>query len=273
MNLPELPNRDNLIHRVQEVWRPPVFQPETNFRTALLAGVRRFFDLQAASIWRDLRSLLANCHGTVLDVGCGAQPYRTLLPQPARYVGIDTADALTRFGYQIPDVIYFEGDSWPIAADSVDTVIATETLEHVAQPRQFLSEARRVLKSNGCLLLTVPFAARWHYIPHDYWRFTPSALSAILTEAGFCTPFVYARGNELTVACYKVMALILMLLCGEYRLLPVRIAARITGCLLLPIMVCLAAVGQWSLHTRGGNDCLGYTVVAAPQAESAETAV
>ena len=68
---------------------------------------------------------------------------------------------------------------------SVENVLATETLEHVSRPVRFLAEARRCLSPGGRLMLTVPFAARWHYIPHDYWRFTPSGLRQLLTDAGF----------------------------------------------------------------------------------------
>src|SRR6185437_11496064 len=128
------------------------------------------------------------------------------------YRAIDHADALRHFGYSMPDTTYYEGDRWPVEDDSVDVVVCTETLEHVPEPRAFLAEAARCLRSGGCLILTVPFAARWHFIPHDYWRFTPSALQRLLTATGFSSTIVCARGNALTVACYKVMALILPLL-------------------------------------------------------------
>ena len=113
------------------------------------------------------------------------------------------------------------------------------------------------------MILTVPFAARWHYIPYDFWRFTPSGLKTVLTESGFAVPVVYARGGEVTVACYKVMALILMLLLGEFQWLPIKLCARVIGCVSLPLLVCLAVIGQWSLRSRGGNDCLGYTVLVS----------
>ncbi len=263
MKLPALPDRDNLIERQSEAWRPPIFRPNATSWDSLLASARRFLDLQASSIWRDLRALLVGCNGSVLDVGCGAQPYRSLLPKSVPYQGIDTADAAAHFGYEVPDTIYFTGDRWPIDSASRDLVLATETLEHVEHSDRFLAEARRVLKPDGCLVLTVPFAARWHYIPHDYWRFTPSGLRTLLTEAGFAVPTVYARGNEITVACYKGMALILMLALGQYRSLFLSIIGRFIGALLLPVLACLAVIGQISLSSRGGNDCLGYTVVAA----------
>ena len=255
--------RDNLLTRSTEFWRPPSFQPPTTRGARLAAAGRRMLDLQAASIWNDLSRMLRHCEGTVLDVGCGAQPYRGLFGPSVRYKAIDTAEALEHFGYQTPETQYITGDVWPVDDASVDVVFSTETLEHVSQPRRFLDEARRALKPGGLLILTVPFAARWHYIPHDYWRFTPSGLATLLAPAGFTDIAVYARGNELTVACYKAMALILPLLAARGESPIVTMLRRIVGVALSPVLIALAAVGQWSLRSRGGNDCLGYTVVAS----------
>lgn len=259
----KLLNRDNLVERKAESWRPPIFQRNMTAWEAFAASLRRFLDLQAASIWNDLKILLPQCHGSVLEVGCGAQPYRSLFPKTIRYTAIDTADANEHFGYQVPDTAYFQGPTWPVDSQTIDVVIATETLEHVEHTAQFLAEAKRVLKPDGELLLTVPFAARWHYIPYDYWRFTPSGIQTVLANAGFGNVCVYARGNEITVACYKVMQLILMLLLGECRSSSIRWLRIVAGILLMPLLVLLAGIGQISLRSRGGNDCLGYTVMAA----------
>ena len=252
-----LPRRDNLIDRQGEAWRPPLFTATNSVRGRCVAVLRRFLDLQAASIWNDLAVLLPSCGGSLLDVGCGAQPYRSLVPRDVKYAGIDTADAQQHFGYQVADTTYFPGETWPVADASVSNVLATETLEHVSRPERFLTEARRCLSPGGRLLLTVPFAARWHFIPHDYWRFTPSGLRQLLTEAGFAEIAVYARGNELTVACYKVVTLLLAWLFGTGGFV-----RRIISLLLSPLIVLLACIGQLSLRSRGGDDCLGYTVVA-----------
>ena len=79
--------------RTTEGWRPPLHAPPTTAVRRSLAALRRLIDLQAGSIWRDLAGELAEVEGLVLDVGCGAQPYRPLLGPSARYLGIDTADA------------------------------------------------------------------------------------------------------------------------------------------------------------------------------------
>ena len=98
-----------------------------------------------------------------------------------------------------------------------DAVLCTETLEHVRDAGAFLSELNRALAPGGQLILTVPFAARWHFVPYDYWRYTPSGLAHVLSEAGFCEVRIYARGGALAVAGYKVLGYVLLLLAGHGR--------------------------------------------------------
>jgi SAM-dependent methyltransferase len=276
-------SRTNMVGRKEESWRPPLFTSSKRRVDRLRFGVRRYLDLQLASIWTDLSVELPKVRGAVLDVGCGAQPYRSLFGSGVQYLGIDTIDARTHFGYVVPDTKYFESSTWPLSDGSIDFILCTEVLEHVSAPLQFLEEAERCLVPGGRILITVPFSARWHYIPFDYWRFTPTGLNTLLTASGFRNVAVYARGNEITVACYKLMALILPLLMPEqcFVSLPtdktaaslllsskgVRRALKVicyscAGVLLLPLLLILAAIGNLSLRGRGGDDCLGYTSIA-----------
>jgi SAM-dependent methyltransferase len=251
--------RENFATRTTERWQPPAFRPPRTRKDRLIAAGRRLLDLQAASAWHDLRIELADANGDVLDVGSGAQPYRPLLPAGARYRAIDVAVAGEAFGYDMPDTEYFEGDRWPVVDDSIDVVLATETLEHVPEPSVFLDEARRVLHAGGRIVMTVPFSARWHYIPHDYWRFTPSSLRNLLEAAGFANVVVYPRGNEVTVACYKLLGLIFpSVFPPEGGFGPRRLA----GLLALPLAGLIVLVAHASLRGDGGDDCLGWTVTA-----------
>jgi hypothetical protein len=122
-------NRKNMVGRREEAWRPPLFLRPDNASQKLLAVLRRLLDLQAGSIWRDLRVLLPQVRGAALDVGCGAQPFRPLFAPEAKYIAIDTVDSKAHFGYELPDVIYFAGDSWPVEDSSIDFVLCTETME------------------------------------------------------------------------------------------------------------------------------------------------
>ena len=255
-------SRPNLVLAHTEDWRPPAFEPPHSTMARLRAWGRRLLDLQAASIWRDMKRLLPLVRGEVLDVGCGAQPYREFFSPQTHILGIDRAAVSDAFGYHESDVRYFSGDSWPVVPDSVDVILSTETLEHVPDPARFLASAARGLKAGGRLILTVPFAARWHYIPYDYYRFTPSALNNLLSEAGFEDIAVYARGNAVTVACYKILSLLLPLLFPQNVGTIRRIALMTLGLATLPLAGVLALIGQWSLHRGSGDDCLGYTVVA-----------
>lgn len=104
------------------------------------------------------------------------------------------------------------------------------------------------------MCFTVPFQARFHYIPHDYWRFTPTALEMITEQAGFGSVRVTARGNDVVVACYKALGVC-------YRVGSCNVALLV---LLAPIIVVLLAVSHWALWMETGseNDCLGYTVLS-----------
>ncbi len=258
-----LPNRDNLTARTAERWKPPNFGPEKTPKDRLVGALRRFFDLQAGSMWRDLRVLLPQSAGVLVDVGCGAQPYRSLVPPAVRYIGLDSADAEKHFGYNVPDTIYFEGTVWPVEDAVADTVLCTETLEHILEPTVLLREAHRTLKSGGGrLILTVPFAARWHYIPYDYWRYTPSSLEHLLLQTGFSQIAVYSRGNHTTVACYKVMALAAPFLFPQDNSPVVKVLKRVVGVVLLPGYIIVAAIANLTMSARSADDCLGYTAVA-----------
>ena len=255
--------RENQATRRAEAWRPPLHAPGTSPLSAATSALRRFLDLQFGSIWRDLARILPGVRGQVVDVGCGAQPFRPLLSSGVRYIGVDTADAEANFGYRTPDTLYYQGDTLPITTGTSDLVLCTETLEHVLEPSPFLRELGRCLKPGGELLLTVPFAARWHFVPFDYWRYTPSSLDHLLRQAGFRHVRVYARGDGFTVACYKVMGCILPLLLSPVPNPVGRVLRAVAGLLFSPLLLACAVGANLSLAWDAqGEDCLGYTALA-----------
>lgn len=119
--------------------------------------------------------------GTVLDVGCGHQPYRSLVEQcGAAYVGLD----LPPTRYRSPDLVW-DGTAMPARGGSFEAVLATELLEHVPDPMPLLREVRRVLRPGGRLHFTVPYLWPLHDVPDDQYRYTPFALERVLRAAGF----------------------------------------------------------------------------------------
>jgi len=58
-------------------------------------------------------------------------------------------------------------------------------MEHVFNPDQVLKELNRVLKKDGKILITAPFAWFEHEIPYDYARYSSFGLKDLLTRNGF----------------------------------------------------------------------------------------
>lgn len=144
---------------------------------------------------RALKGSLANFRGSLLDVGCGYQPYRSLLLTPPSqatdYIGLDLPDNL----YQPPDLAW-DGQQIPLQNSSVDSALLTEVLEHCPDPEAVLREIARVLKPGGFMFLTVPFIWPIHTVPHDQFRYTPFALRRMLERTGFQNPVIEATGGR-----------------------------------------------------------------------------
>ncbi len=97
----------------------------------------------------------------VLDLGCGAGRFVAALREAgAEPVGVELAEgALERARRNVPgaDLRALAPDgAIPLEDASVDLVWCSEVLEHVPDTAALLSEARRVLKTGGRLLVTTP---------------------------------------------------------------------------------------------------------------------
>ncbi len=108
----------------------------------------------------------------ILDVGCGVGQYvRQLRELPATVMGIDVERARVQRGSaEVAGLVVGAAESLPFAAESFDVVLLNEVLEHVADDRQALHEALRILAPGGHVVVYVPnrlFPFETHGI---YWR-------------------------------------------------------------------------------------------------------
>lgn len=115
---------------------------------------------------------------TVLDIGCGDMPYRSLFTaRNARYLGADIDGT--------PDIVISAEGTLPLESDSVDFAVSFQVLEHVRNVPAYLAAIRRVLKVGGGMFLSTHGVWPYHPHPTDFWRWTRDGLRVTLEDAGF----------------------------------------------------------------------------------------
>lgn len=138
----------------------------------------------------------AHAGGRLLDVGCGLKPFQPMFaPYVSEHVGVDHPDsphALTSV-----DVLATAYEI-PLPDGSFDTVLMSEVLEHLETPQAALSEALRLLRPGGKLILTTPFIWVLHEEPRDFYRYSPYGLRHLLDGAGFEVLEVIPVGGQWT---------------------------------------------------------------------------
>ena len=55
----------------------------------------------------------------------------------------------------------------------------------------------KILAPKGVVLLTAPFINPIHYMPTDFWRYTPEGLELVLRNAGFFIEHLSFGGNSM----------------------------------------------------------------------------
>lgn len=93
--------------------------------------------------------------GSVLDVGCDEAPLRSLVGDPARYVGVDCGGS--------PDIrVDLDRDALPCADRAFDTVLCTDVLEHLERCHAVFDECCRVTADRLIVSLPNPLANLMH---------------------------------------------------------------------------------------------------------------
>jgi SAM-dependent methyltransferase len=145
-------------------------------RTAIVTGV--------------LRRFVSGRAHRILDAGCGAGATSLALREFGNVVGVDfqphAARAAHARGLQAATM---DARRLALRDGSIDLAVALDVLEHLDDDRAAASELRRVLRTDGTLLVSVP-AYQWLWSSHDVAlghvrRYTRAGLVAVLADAGF----------------------------------------------------------------------------------------
>jgi SAM-dependent methyltransferase len=130
---------------------------------------------------RWLREQAVDAHASlgcyrVLDVGCGAKPYRPLFaPYADSYVGVDPVDN------PHAELKGFVEDL-PVEDASFDVVLCNQVLEHCDDPAKAVSELRRATAPGGRVLASTHGVMAYHPSPTDYWRWTHAGLEKLFVD-------------------------------------------------------------------------------------------
>lgn len=118
---------------------------------------------------------------TVLDVGAGDAPYRSLFDS-VTYESIDFCKVDKE--YAEPTYV---GDATaiPVSDERYDLVLMTQVLEHLPDPMKVLCEVNRVMKPGATLWLSCPLVYQEHEQPYDFFRYTQFGLRHLLDASGF----------------------------------------------------------------------------------------
>lgn len=151
---------------------------------------------------RCLEKYTALYRGTIYDLGCGEAPYKDWFLQfGEHYVGVDWS---VSFHNIKADIVANLNEPLPIESAIADTVLSFSVMEHLSEPQKMLSEAYRILKPGGSMILQVPWQWSIHEAPYDFFRYTPYGLRLMLERAGFVDIKVQAQAGFFTMMVMKI---------------------------------------------------------------------
>ena len=149
--------------------------------------------------------LEAHARGRFLDAGCGTQPFRSVVePHVSEYLAYDIEERV-----ETVDYLGTVEDMSAVPDGSIDSLLCSEVLEHVAHPDLAVREFARILRPGATLIMSVPFLARLHEEPHDYYRYTRHGVREILDDAGFDLDEIVETGSLFSFLGHQVSVALL----------------------------------------------------------------
>ena len=161
-------------------FKPSITQPHYLIRNRLLEAII---------------PLASQLKGRMMDFGCGQKPYYNLF-SPKEYIGVDYNNPGHPHDNEAIDV-YYDGKTLPFQNDHFDSIFSSEVFEHIFNLPEILKELNRVLKKDGLMLITCPFAFCEHEVPNDFARYTSFAMKHLLTQNGFEIVTQLKTGNSI----------------------------------------------------------------------------
>ena len=84
-------------------------------------------------------------------------------------------------------------------AEGFDTIVSLETVEHLPEPRRFLTRLAGLLKPGGVLVASVPTTPSVDLNPHHLHDFTKSSFRRLVEPTGLCEIDCYTQVQKVDV--------------------------------------------------------------------------
>lgn len=173
--------------RKPDTWKPSKYRLVKNSLRAsndpqeVRTGSRLLVEVIAEFYDRAIPSYVT---GRLIDLGCGKAPlflkYRDFA---ASVTCVDWSNTLHK--NENLDVECDLSKRLPFETASFDTVILSDVLEHLPEPRLLWGELARIMAPGGRLLMNVPYFYPLHEVPFDFYRYSRFALERFARGNGF----------------------------------------------------------------------------------------
>jgi SAM-dependent methyltransferase len=163
---------------------------------------RLWADAEAAYRARILGSLQPRASSVLLDVGCDdgsrtEELRRRLGVPPGQVYGLELvperAELARARGFDVRTGDL--DDAWPFADSSVDVVHANQVIEHVKRLDHFITELKRVLRTDGTAIVCTENLASWHNVAALALGYQPFSLANISTVRPIGNRFALHAGE------------------------------------------------------------------------------
>lgn len=169
---------------LKKLWAPfRSFLIKNNFNPSFWGVLTNPFWLSRRALAEGLGQNIHFLTNKTLDFGCGSQPYKNLLIYTSEYIGLELDTPQNR-NNKIADLFY-DGHKIPLEDSSIDSILSTQSFEHIPNPREILTEFHRVLKRGGYIVFSMPLMWPEHEVPYDFYRYTSYGIRHLLKENKF----------------------------------------------------------------------------------------
>lgn len=143
-------------------------------------------------------------HGDLLDIGCSTGGFMLFAQQKGwQVMGVEVSEKAASLARDLTGASVFAGTLTDFKVNKLfDAITMWETLEHVAEPVDFLQSTLRLLKTGGVLALSTPnWGSPWtrksvnpeHWPPYHLTFWDQKTLWALLKRVNLKDPVIKAK--------------------------------------------------------------------------------